>query len=100
MAVIISYQMYVNAKTEEKQRIKKILMLSSKRDNILELLNNINNCIEVSFVTKHLGEFNQIVGKEDVIESDLLDVIISSIKKYEETIQNEISNLKSINCVG
>lgn len=100
MAVIINYQAYVNAKTEEKQRIKKILMLSSKRDSILGLLHNINNCIGVSFVTKHLGELNQIVGKEDVIESDLLDVIISSIKKYEEDIQNEISNLKSINCVG
>lgn len=100
MAVIINYQMYVNAKTEEKQRIKKILMLSSKRDNILRLIDNINNCIGVSFVTKHLGELNQIVGKEDVIESDLLDVIISSIKKYEEDIQNEISKLKSVNCVG
>lgn len=100
MAVIINFQTYVNAKTEEKQRIKKILMLSSKRDSILGLLHNMNNCIGVSFVTKHLGELNQIIGKENVIENDLLDVIISSIKKYEEDIQNEISDLKSINCVG
>lgn len=99
MAAIINFQAYVNAKIEEKLRIKKILMLSSKRDSILGLQHNLNNCIGASFVTKQFGELNQIVGKENVIESDLLDIIMSSVKKYEEDIQNEIRELEGINCV-
>ena len=99
MADIIIFQAYVNAKDEEKKRIKKISMLSSKRDSLLRLLNSINNSIEISMVKKCFGELNQIVGKENIIDNDLQRVIITAIEQYKEGIQHKISELENINCV-
>lgn len=100
MADIINFQAYVNAESEEKLRIKKVSMLSSKREYISGLLHSIENCIGVSLVTKHFGEADQIVGRESVIESGLLEAVVSSIRKYEEDIQNEIKELEGMNCIG
>lgn len=95
MATVINYQKYVNAKEEEKKRIKQISTLSTKSKNIEGLLHNIDNCVGCSFVTKHFGEMNQIIGKENIIDPATLDVIISSLKAYNAKIHEQIKELNS-----
>lgn len=99
MADIINFQAYVNAKDEEKKRIKRISMLSTKRDFIVGVLHNINNSIEVSLMTKHFGELNQIVTKHNIIGYDLMEVIIATIEQYDAEIQREIIDLENENCM-
>ena len=82
MADIIKFQEYVDSKEEEKKRIKKVSVLSTRSKNIEGLLHNINNCIGCSLVTRHFGEMNQIVGKENIIDQDMLNVIIDSLDNY------------------
>lgn len=98
MAVIINFQAYVNAKDEEKRRIKRVSFLVSKRQNISGLLHTIDDCLGCSFVTKHIGELNQIVGKEHIIDNDLMNVIIAAIKSYDCDIKTEIDKLEEVNC--
>ncbi|MCR2051051.1 hypothetical protein NSB25_27935 [Acetatifactor muris] len=99
MADIINFQAYVNANDKEKKRIKKILMLSTKKDYILGLLHNLNNSIEISLITKNFTELNQVISRENTIGNDLLDIIIAAIEQYGEDIQHEIVNLENANCV-
>ena len=99
MADIINFQAYVNANDKEKKRIKKILMLSTKKDYILGLLHNLNNSIETSLITKNFTELNQVISRENTIGNDLLDIIIAAIEQYGEDIQHEIVNLENANCV-
>lgn len=47
MADIIKFQQYVNAKDEEKRRIKQISLLSTKSKNIKGLLHNISDSVGV-----------------------------------------------------
>ena len=93
MAVIINFQQYVNAKDEEKRRIKQVSLLSTKSKNIEGLLHNISNSVGCSLVTRHFGEMNQIVGKENIIDSVMLDVIINSLKDYNNKICEQINEL-------
>lgn len=96
MATVISYQKYVNAKEEEKKRIKQVSTLATKSKNIEGLLHNIDNCVGCSFVTKHFGEMNQIVGKENMLDSATLDMIINALKDYNCNIIKHINELNSI----
>lgn len=93
MADIIKFQEYVNAKDEEKKRIKQISILSTKSKNIEGLLHNIASSVGCSFVTKHFGEMSQIVGKENILDSATLDVIINSLKDYNSKICEMIKEL-------
>lgn len=95
MADIIKFQEYVNAKEEEKKRIKNVSILSTKSKSIEGLLHNIENSVGCSFVTRHFGEMNQVVGKENMIDSDILNVIINSLKDYNANIGEQISKLNS-----
>lgn len=95
MADIIKFQEYVNARDEEKKRIKQVSMFSTKSKNIECLLHNIGNSVSCSFVTRHFGEMNQIVGKENIIDPDILGVIIDSLKDYNSKIQEQINELNS-----
>lgn len=93
MADIIKFQQYVNAKDEEKRRIKQISLLSTKSKNIEGLLHNISDSVECSLVTRHFGEMNQIVWKENIIDSVMLDIIINSLKDYNSKICEQIKEL-------
>ena len=95
MADIIKFQEYVNARDEEKKRIKHVSILSTKSKNIEGLLHNICNSVGCSLVTRHIGEMNQIVGKENIIDCDILDVIIGSLKDYNGKIREQINELNS-----
>lgn len=95
MADIIKFQEYVGSNEEEKKRIKKVSVLSSKSKNIEDLLYCIKNSVSCSFVTRHFGERNQIVGKENIIDSDILDVIINSLDDYYNDICGQIRELNS-----
>ena len=95
MADIIKFREYVNSKEEEKKRIKKVSVLSTKSKSIEGLLHNINNSVGCSFVTRHFGEMNQIVGKENIIDPDILNVIIDSLKDYDIKIHEQINELNS-----
>ena len=95
MADIIKFKEYVNSKEEEKKRIKKVSVLSTKSKSIEDLLHNINNSVGCSFVTRHFGERNQIVGKENMIAPDILNVIIDSLNDYDNKIHEQINELNS-----
>lgn len=93
MAEIINFQQYKNIKEEEKKRLKLVSTLSNRCANIDGLLHSMNDSIGVSFVTKHFGEMNQIVGKEHLIDDALYDVIVNSLSDYKKSLNDEIVEL-------
>lgn len=93
MANIINFQNYVNSNEEEKRRIKKMLVLSTMNKNIEGLLYNIKDSVGCSFVTKHVGEMNQIIGKENMLDSNMIDVIVESLSAYRNTVCKQIDEL-------
>lgn len=90
---IIKFQEYINAKEEEKKRIKQVSVLFAKSKNIEGILHSISNSVGCSFVTKHFNELNQIVGKENIIDDELLNVIINSLNDYNININERIKGL-------
>ncbi len=97
MAEIINFQQYKNMKEEEKKRLKLVSALSNRCSNIDGLLHSMNDSIGVSFVTKHFGDMNQIVGKEHLIDDALYDVIVNALSDYKKSLNDEIVELnKSI----
>ena len=90
---VINFQRYVNAKEDEKRRIKTISVLNNRLSAINAILNSIDDCIGVSLVTKYFGESNEIVGKEHIIDNSMCQIIVSSILDYKETIKNTIEEL-------
>ena len=95
MADIIHFQEYVYSKEEEKKRIKKISALSMRSKNIKSILHNIGSSIGCSLITKHFGEMNQIVGKDNIIDSDMQDVITDALESYDKEIHKQINELNS-----
>lgn len=93
MADIINFQQYVNSKEEEKKRIKRITTLSTIVDNVQGLLHNINDSLSCSLITKHLGEMNQIIGKENILDSNMLSIIVQSLSTYCNTLHDQIDEL-------
>ena len=93
MADIIKFQEYVKSKEEEKRRIKRVSVLSTRSKNIEGLLHNINSSIGCSLVTRHFGEMNQIVGRENILDPDMLNVIIDSLDDYYNDICGQIREL-------
>ena len=93
MADIINFQKYVNAEDEKKKCIRQASILLSKRKDIEVLLHNIDNSIECSIITRHIGEMSQIVGKENLIDPATLDVITNSLKDYKNKICEQINEL-------
>ena len=92
---IINFQNYVNVKEEEKRRIKRVSALSNRCANIDGILHSMSDSIGVSFVTKHFGEMNQIVGKEHIIDDGLYDVIVNALSDYKKSLGDEIEKLNS-----
>ena len=99
MAIIINFQTYIKCKKEEQERIKKISILSSKKDNITSVLGNMEDSISVTLVTNHIGDSGRIIKKENFLGNDLLDVIIAAINQYKENIQYKIVELEKSNGV-
>ena len=53
----------------------------------------MSDSIGVSFVTKHFGELNQIVGKEHIIDDGLYNVIVNALSDYKKSLKDEIEAL-------
>ena len=53
----------------------------------------MSDSVGVSFVTKHFGELNQIVGKEHIIDDGLYDVIVNTLSDYKKSLKDEIEVL-------
>ena len=90
---IINFQQYVNAKEEEKKRIRRVSALSNRCSSIDGILHSMSDSLGVSFVTKHFGELNQIVGKEHIIDDGLYDVIVNALSDYKKSLKDEIEAL-------
>lgn len=90
---IINFQQYVNAKEEEKKRIRRVSALSNRCASIDGILHSMSGSIGVSLVTKHFGELNQIVGKEHIIDDGLYDVIVNALSNYKKSLTDEIKAL-------
>ena len=90
---IINFQQYVNAREEEKERIRMVSVLSNRCANIDGILHGMSDSLGVSFVTKHFGEMNQIVGKEHIIDDALYDVIVNALSDYKKSLIDEIEKL-------
>lgn len=93
MADIINFQKYISSKEEEKERIKRVSVLSTKSKNIEGLLHDINSSIGCSLTTRHFGEMNQIVAKDNIIDPDMLNVIFDSLNNYYNAICEQIKEL-------
>lgn len=78
---------------KKKKRIKQVSVLFAKSKNIEGVLHSISNSVGCSFVTKHFNELNQIVGKENVIDDELLNVIINFLNDYNININERIKCL-------
>ena len=96
MADIINFKEYIELHEEDRKRLNKISMLSTKNEKIEELLHNISNNIRCSITTMHLNEMNQVIKNENVVNDDLLDIIINSLKVYSNKIHEQINDLKNI----
>lgn len=92
---IINFQQYVNAKEKEKKRIRRVSALSNRCASIDGILHSISDSIGVSFVTKHFVELNQIVGKEQIIDDGLYDVIVNALSDYKKSLRDEIEKLNN-----
>ena len=92
---IINFQQYVNAKEEEKKRIRRVSILSNRCASIDGILHSMGDSVGVSFVTKHFGELNQIVGKEHIIDDGLYDVIVNALSDYKKSLKDEIEKLNN-----
>ena len=92
---IINFQNYVNVKEEEKRRIKRVSALSNRCTNIDGILHSMSDGVGVSFLTKHFGEMNQIVGKEHIIDDGLYDVIVNALSDYKKSLKDEIEKLNN-----
>lgn len=90
---IINFQQYVNAKEEEQKRIKRVSFLSNRCANIDGILYSMSDSVGVSFVTKHFGEMNQIVGREHIIDDALYDVVVKALSDYKQSLGDEIEKL-------
>ena len=53
----------------------------------------MSDSVGVSFITKHFGELNQIVGKEHIIDDGLYDVIVNALSDYKKSLRDEIEEL-------
>ena len=93
IAEIINFQRYVNAKEEEKKRIKIVSSLSHRCASIDGILYSMSDSLGVSFVTKHFGEMNQIIGREHIIDDGLYDVIVNALSDYKKCLRDEIEVL-------
>ena len=92
---IINFQQYVNAKEEEKKRIRRVSTLSNRCASIDGILHSMSDSLGVSLVTKHFGELNQIVGKEHIIDDGLYDVIVNVLSDYKKSLRDEIEKLNN-----
>lgn len=92
---IINFQQYVNAKEEDKKRIRRFSALSNRCASIDGILHSMSNSLGVSLVTKHFGELNQIVGKEHIIDDGLYDVIVNALSDYKKSLKDEIEKLNN-----
>lgn len=90
---IINFQQYVNAKEEEKKRIRRVSALSNRCSSIDGILHSMSDSVGVSFITKHFGELNQIVGKEHIIDDGLYDVIVNALSDYKKSLKDKIEAL-------
>ena len=90
---IINFQQYVNAKEEEKKRIRRVSTLSNRCASIDGILHSMSDSVGVSLVTKHFGELNQIVGKEHIVDDGLYDVIVNALSDYKKSLKDEIEEL-------
>ena len=90
---IINFKQYVNAKEEEQKRIRRVSALLNRCASIDGILHSMSDSIGVSFVTKHFGELNQIVGKEHIIDDGLYDVIVNALSDYKKSLKDEIEAL-------
>lgn len=90
---IINFQQYVNAKEEEQKRIRRVSALSNRCASIDGILHSMSDSLGVSFVTKHFGEMNQIVGKEHIIDDGLYDVVVKALSDYKKSLRDEIEEL-------
>lgn len=90
---IINFQQYVNAKEEEQKRIRRVSSLSNRCASIDGILHSMSDSVGVSFVTKHFGEMNQIVGKEHIIDDGLYDVVVNALSDYKKSLRDEIEEL-------
>lgn len=90
---IINFQQYVNAKEEEQKRIRRVSALSNRCASIDGILHSMSDSVGISFVTKHFGELNQIVGKEHIIDDGLYDVIVNALSDYKKSLKDEIEAL-------
>ena len=53
----------------------------------------MSDSVGVSFITKHFGELNQIVGKEHIIDDGLYDVIVNALSDYKKSLKDKIEAL-------
>lgn len=93
MADIINFQKYISSKEEEKERIKRVSALSTRSKNIESLLHDIDSSIGCSLTTRHFGEMNQIIAKDNIIDPDTLSVIFNSLNNYYNAICEQIKEL-------
>ena len=93
MATVINFQEYVNAKEEEKRRLKRISSLMSRKEYMQKLAYSIKDFIGCSFITKDMGEMNQVIGREHILDDDLRRIVMEAIRQHNIKVQEEIEEL-------
>lgn len=96
MAEIINFQNWVNMKQEERDRLKKISVLSNMSALVDGIIHNIYDSVGVSIVTKYFNEVNQLVGREHALDSEILNAIVEALITYKDSLCEKIEELNKM----
>ncbi|MCI8661511.1 MAG: hypothetical protein HFG54_14920 [Lachnospiraceae bacterium] len=95
MADIIFFKAYVRAKEDERKRMRNISMLLSKKENLFTLLHKMYDCIGCSFIVENFGKNYQVYENEYEIDKELLNILLQTMQKYYDELQNRIICLEN-----
>ena len=93
MGDVINLEMWKQSKEEERKRLRNILTISNRISSIDGIINNIDDCVGVSIITKHFDSVNGVIGKESLIDEHLLNVIYKAIDTYKEELNQQLNEL-------
>lgn len=93
MGDVVSLNNYKNARDEEKRRVKNVLAVQTKIDNVGALIHNIDKCDNVSVVTTNYEYGVGVTGKENLLDVDTVEIIRDAIIAYKDKLSFNLSQL-------
>ena len=97
MAQIIDFELYKNAREDEKIEMKKIIQLEEKYNELDQLLLLMEHCVGSSFLIKLPSTNGQIISKEFPMDKDMFFFIFNGLCLKQKEITDEINQIQEEN---